>query len=248
MLGRFFCFLQQTGITARNPVTPAVVTSISARGDPFMPYIYSQQEIEALLDAARNLERDIYYPLKPETYELLIRLLYTLGLRVGEALRLRLADIDTARASLFICNTKFYKDRIVPYGPRLAQHIRTYLDAREACMPSGKPGAPFFFGRRGIPIPVGEIDKRLPLLLESAGIHTGPEKRRPRWHDMRHSFAVSRLLQWYEEGADVQSKLILLTTFMGHADIASTQVYLTITEQLLRVANDRFYQKFGQYC
>jgi len=84
--------------------------------------------------------------------------------------------------------------------------------------------------------------------LERAKIETAPEKRRPRWHDMRHSFAVSRLLQWYEEGVDVQNKLILLATFMGHTEIASTQVYLTMTEALLRIANDRFYQNFGHHC
>lgn len=247
-LKHFFRYLQQTEITDHNPVTPAVISSFSARADPFIPHIYSQREIEALLGAAQQLKRDIYYPLKPETYELLIRLLFTLGLRPGEALRLRLADVDTSRASLFIRNAKFYRERIVPHGPCLAQHILKYLGARESEMPSGKPGDPLFYRRRGTPIPVAEIDKFLPRLLTRAGLETTPGKRRPRWHDMRHSFAVSRLLQWYEEGVDVQNKLILLATFMGHTEIASTQVYLTMTEQLLQVANDRFYQNFGRHC
>lgn len=248
VLEQFFRFLQRTGVTDQNPVTPAVINSFSARADAFIPHIYTQGELEALLIAARQLKRDIYYPLKPETYELLIRLLFTLGLRPGEALRLRLADVDTAHATLFIGNTKFYKERIVPYGPRLAQHILTYLEARETIMPSSTPEAPLLFRRRGRPIPVGEIDKFLPRLLARAGLEQGPKERRPRWHDLRHSFAVSRLTQWYEEGANVQNKLILLATFMGHTEIASTQVYLHMTDQLLRLANDRFYQNFGRSC
>lgn len=247
-LERFFRFLQQTGVTDQNPVTPAVINSFSARADAFVPHIYTQPELEALLTAARQLKRDIYYPLKPETYELLIRLLFTLGLRPGEALRLRLADVDTAHATLFIRNTKFYKERIVPYGPRLAEHILKYLEVRETVMPSSEPQAPLLFRRRGRPIPVAQIDKFLPRLLARAGLETHPEEQRPRWHDMRHSFAVSRLTQWYEEGVNVQNRLILLATFMGHTEIDSTQVYLNMTDQLLRLANDRFYQNFGHSC
>ena len=97
-------------------------------------------------------------------------------------------------------------------------------------------------------IPVAQIDKFLPRLLARAGLETHPEEQRPRWHDMRHSFAVSRLTQWYEEGVNVQNRLILLATFMGHTEIDSTQVYLNMTDQLLRLANDRFYQNFGHSC
>jgi site-specific recombinase XerD len=84
-----------------------------------------------------------------------------------------------------------------------------------------------------------------PRLLKAAGITPPPEHGQPRPHDLRHSFAVHRLLQWYEQGADVQSRLVLLSTFMGHVSIYSTQVYLTITDNLLAEANKRFYRHFG---
>ncbi len=186
-------------------------------------------------------------PLSHRYYDdLLIRLLYTLGLRSGEALRLRIGDIDTVQATLFIRRSKFFKERIVPYGPRLAVHIQKYLELRKSFFVPVTGDAPLFFGRRGAVIPTAEIDKFLPYLLDEAGIETAPGKRRPRWHDLRHSFAVSRLLRWYEEGGDVQSKLTVLSTFMGHVEIYSTQIYLTITDNLLNEANKRFYTEFGQ--
>jgi len=85
-------------------------------------------------------------------------------------------------------------------------------------------------------------------ILNRNHIDAGSRQQQPRLHDLRHTFAVHRLLRWYEQGENVQSKLMLLSTFMGHVEIYSTQVYLTIIESLLHEANQRFYREFGVSC
>lgn len=84
-------------------------------------------------------------------------------------------------------------------------------------------------------------------LMKSSGIPEASEKSKPRLHDLRHSFAVHRLYRWYREGVDVQNRLVLLSTFMGHFNIKSTQVYLTITDDILKQASKRFYKNFGTF-
>ena len=100
-------------------------------------------------------------------------------------------------------------------------------------------------GRRCEFMTATKVDKFFPKLLTACGIVAPPDRRRPRLHDLRHSFAVHRLLRWYREDVDVQSKLVLLATFMGHVEIFSTQIYLNITDSLLNEANKRFHNAFG---
>jgi integrase/recombinase XerD len=245
-LAHFFRYLCSLKLVNRNPVTDAVIGSFGPPGQSFEPYIYSHQELILLLEASKQLQSDVWYKLKPETFYTLISILYAMGLRVTEALRLRVGDINIHQGTVFIRKSKFYKERVLPYGPKLSQCIQNYLDARKGIFTPVAANDPLFIGRRCEFLRATKVDKSFPRLLDASGIVVPDGERRPRLHDLRHTFAVHRLLKWYREGVDVQSKLVLLATFMGHAEIFSTQIYLTITDSLLSEANKRFYHSFGR--
>jgi site-specific recombinase XerD len=244
-LAHFFRYMCSLKHVSHSPVTPAVIDSFGPPGQSFKPYIYSRQEVTALLERSKQLESDIWYKLKPETFYTFISMLYTLGLRVSEALRLRICDINTNQRTVFIRKSKFYKERVLPYGPKLGECIQRYLYARREVLKPVTAKDPFFIGRYCEFLPATKVDKFFPKLLCASGINVSDDRRRPRLHDLRHTFAVHRLLKWYQESVDVQSKLVLLATFMGHVEIYSTQIYLTITDSLLGEANKRFYNEFG---
>jgi integrase len=185
--------------------------------------------------------------LRAESCSIIFALLYSLGLRMGEACRLRVGDLSLSEATLFIDQTKFYKSRYVPFGPQLGNRLRRFLDLRRGRQPSlGKDDALFVaLGPRHVN--QSGMNNTFRAIVDRLGIQGGPGHKAPRPHDLRHSFAVHRLLRWYREGADVQSKLPLLSTFMGHIDPTSTQVYLTITAALLQEANARFHRSFGYH-
>ncbi|MFC1652861.1 tyrosine-type recombinase/integrase [Planctomycetota bacterium] len=244
-LAHFFRYLRSLRIVSRNPVTQAVIDSFGPPGQTFKPYIYSREEVTLLLECSKHLQSDIWYRLKPETFSTLISILYTLGLRVTEALRLRIGDINIDNKTIFVRKGKFYKERILPYGPKLGRCLERYLDVRKKIVPSVTDKDPLFIGRHNEFMSAAKIDKFFPRLLKACGIVTPSDQHRPRLHDLRHSFAVHRLLRWYREDVDVQSKLVLLATFMGHVEIFSTQIYLSITDSLLKEANKRFYNTFG---
>jgi integrase len=214
---------------------------------PFFPHIYSRSEIGTLLGAARQLKASAYSPLRPQMFYLLIMLLYTTGMRLGEALRLRLGDIDRKSQSLCIRQTKFFKSRLVPLSSSVMKDLEDYLRLRQR---SGAPMSPdsFIFqnphqkgpySNSAIQEPFRRMLKRLGLKLTQG--HSGP-----RIHDLRHTFAVHRLEEWYRRGCDVQSRLGVLSTYLGHVGIASTQRYLTMTTELLQQASQRFSQYFNQ--
>ncbi|MGD1080209.1 MAG: tyrosine-type recombinase/integrase [Candidatus Sulfotelmatobacter sp.] len=171
-------------------------------------------------------------------YETIFALLYGLGLRVGEVVRLTLADVDFTRDLLLIRESKFQKTRIVPLGPNLARRLKRYVEERHGCHPA--PERPLFsFTKRGC-IHVGTISQTFHTLLPRLQLHVPPGVSPPRLHDLRHSFAVGTLLRWYRQGIDPNCRLMHLATFLGHVDPNSTAVYLTITEELLNQAARRF--------
>ncbi len=159
-------------------------------------------------------------------------------MRVGEVARLKLGDVDLLCGTLFIRDTKFRKSRIVPMGPNLAERLKHYIvechDSTEG------PDMPLFsFTERGC-VHEGTISRTFHLLIPSLNLDIPPGVSPPRVHDLRHAFAVGTLLRWYREGIDPNCRLIHLATFLGHVDPNSTAVYLTVTEDLLREAAQRF--------
>ena len=184
--------------------------------------------------------------IEPHTLRAILLLLYGAGLRVGEALALTVADVDLPNTLITVRDSKFFKSRLVPIGPQLAGVLTEYARRRAAAHPENDPGRRFFLGKRGAPIQVQTMDGTFERLRDLAGIQrTDGARYQPRLHDLRHSFAVHRLVRWYEQRADVQRLLHYLSVYLGHAHSRHTQVYLTMTPNLLRQAGGRFEQYAG---
>lgn len=245
LLGRFFDHLQAIGAIAQNPVTPLLLQGRRTPPSSFRPCILTTGEVAAILDAARRLPAYRRFPLRPQTCHMILALLYGLGLRVGEVRRLNVRDVELGRSTLSIRETKFYKSRLVPFGPRLQRRLEAYLQARAGIFPPLREDDPLFVTFRRRAISQVTIFHTFQKLWDASEVRASCG-RRPRVHDLRHSFAVHRLLRWYREGVDVQERLPRLSTFLGHVEIHSTQVYLTITADLLNEANARFYEQFGR--
>jgi site-specific recombinase XerD len=220
-------------------------TTIPKRPPPFRPYIYSQEELRRLLKATVEFETP-RTKLQGATLRALLLLLYGAGLRIGEALALTLAAVDLSAALLTIGESKFYKTRLVPIGPRLNATLAAYADHGRQWDHANDPGVAFFLTRTGTAVTRGMAERAFARLRDIAGIYREDGARyQPRLHDMRHSMAVHCLVNWYREGADVQRLLPQLATYLGHVDVAATQRYLTMTPELLREASRRF-ERYAQ--
>ena len=231
---RFFAFAVMQQWIQRNPVSASPRHETGAR----IPYLFDLDAAKQLLAVARSLPERSMARYRGLVYETIFALLYGLGLRVGEVVRLTLADADFARDVLFIRETKFCKSRIVPLGPNLAQRLKRYVEQRHGS--NAAPERPLFsFTKRGC-IHEGTISQAFHTLLPKLQLHVPPGVSPPRLHDLRHSFAVATLLRWYRQGIDPNCRLMHLATFLGHVDPNSTAVYLTITEELLHQAAQRF--------
>jgi site-specific recombinase XerD len=207
---------------------------------PHPPHVYSTVELQRLLDATAILKAN-NSPLQVETYRMLLLVLYGTGLRISEAIALQLRDVDLAERLLTIRNTKFYKTRLVPFGARLAAAIAAYIDHRSALpMPEGRAAA-LICSRTGHHLWYQDVIRQFQRLRAAADIGCPPgASRLPRLHDLRHTAAVHRVLAWYRDGRDVQRLLPQLATYLGHAEIKSTQRYLHMTPELLQEASKRF--------
>jgi integrase len=206
-------------------------------------HIYSRQEVCRIMAAARRLGPS--GSLRPVVVSTMIGLLYATGLRIGEALNLTLGDVDLRRRVIEVREGKFRKSRYVPLSPSTAQQLAIYLrQRRKAGFPTVST-APIFLNiigtRHGHP---GFVTVFLEILRD-IGLRGPKGQRGPRIHDLRHSFAVSRLLAWYRQGANLTTKLPLLSTYMGHCTISGTEVYLHATAQLLEQAGQRFHTHFA---
>jgi site-specific recombinase XerD len=177
--------------------------------------------------------------IQPHTLRLLLLLLYGTGLRAGEALRLRGCDVDLRKHLLTIWDTKFFKSRLVPIGTELCQALSRYQTDRMRPLANGDRSV-FFVTRRGRAISLGRLEAAFTRLLRQTHVGQGHPGHRPRPHDLRATFAVHRLIAWYREGADVQVRLPLLATYLGHVNVSATSVYLTMTTELLVEASVRF--------
>jgi integrase len=177
-------------------------------------------------------------------FRLLISLLYTTGMRIGEILKLLLRDIDWDEETLHVRETKFFKSRLVPLSRSMVGEMECYVQLyRRSGVPIGRESPLFENPHTQRSFSKSCIRDSFHRLCDSLGIKTRGGGR-PRLHDMRHTFAVHRLEDWYRKGEDVQSKLGLLSTYMGHGGISGTQRYLTMTTELLQHASGLFSQYF----
>jgi len=214
----------------------------------FVPHIYSQDELHRLLDATACCQGP-RCKLQPYTCRMLILLLYAVGLRISEALSLQLINVDLSAGVLTIRESKFYKTRLVPMSPALTGAVGEYVAQRAKQHPTQLGGA-LFLTRAGTPVARHTAENVFSRLRVRAGVLRRDGGRyQPRLHDLRHAFAVHRLISWYRQGADVQRLLPQLATYLGHVHIAATQRYLTLTPELLHEASLRFerYAQEGQH-
>jgi integrase/recombinase XerD len=183
---------------------------------------------------------------EPITLRAIVLLLYGTGLRVHEALSLNHEDIDLPNGLLTVRHTKFFKSRLVPFSQSLTRILSDYA-ARHGTVATMPPATPFFTRRNGARVLQTSLEGCFRRLCEHAGIRRDDGARyQPRLHDLRHSFAVHRLTSWYRQGADVQKLLPKLSVYLGHAYLAATQVYLSMTPELLAEANARFERYAGK--
>jgi integrase len=211
------------------------------------PYIFSEQEVARLLQAASGLKRVSRSSLRPEVIRLAIVLLFTTGIRRRELLHLTQGDYDRRHATLLIRESKFRKSRLLPINTGIADEIDRYLRARILRkLPFFSDTALIWNAAKGGRAYSGtNLRCCFRSLLQHCSIFT--EKRRlPRIHDARHSFAVNALLRWYREGTEVEAKLPLLATYMGHASVAATHYYLHWIEPLRTAASEKFASHYGQ--
>lgn len=158
-----------------------------------------------------------------------------------ESLTLSVADVDLPNAILTIRNTKFFKTRLVPISRHLTSVLAEYARWRAVIHPAISDDRRFFLSKRGAAIHLDTLEDSFQRLREHAKVCRPDDARyQPRLHDLRHTFAVHRLTEWYRQGADVQRLVHHLSVYLGHAHLAATQVYLTMTPELLQQAGTRF--------
>jgi integrase len=203
------------------------------------PHIYTEAELEALLAAARGLKSAT--GLRPRTYATLIGLLICTGLRISEALRLARDDIDWGQRTLMIRQTKFHKSRLVPLHPTTIQALESYARLRDRCQPTPRTEA-FFVSERGASISYQTVNDTFVNLRTHLPGPASPERRAPRIHDIRHTFACRRLLRWYAEGVNLDHAILSLATYLGHTQVKHTYWYLSAIPDLFALAVARFEQ------
>ncbi|MBZ5623002.1 MAG: tyrosine-type recombinase/integrase [Acidobacteriia bacterium] len=236
----FYRFAMARGYASSSPF-PTIVP----QAPQFLPYIYLQAEVLRLLDATTACCENPRSKLQSYVCRMLILLLYAVGLRISEALALTLNDVDLPAGILTIRESKFYKTRLVPMSPTLTGTLGVYV-GRRAMEHSTQPEARLFVTRTGTPVARNTAENIFSRLRIRAGVMRQDGSRfQPRLHDLRHVFAVHRLIAWYRQGADVQRLLPHLATYLGHIHIAATQRYLTLTPELLQEASQRF-ERYSQ--
>jgi len=201
------------------------------------PYIYSEAEISALLAAARRLSPR--HGLRPHSYATLFGLLACTGLRVSEALRLTRSDVAWGQNLLTVRVSKFRKTRLVLLHPTTTQALSTYAQLRDHFHPLPRTER-FFVARHGTPLSATVVRGTFRQLRDQLSWAARSGTRAPRIHDLRHTFACRRLLEWYKAGTAVDEVIDALATYLGHADVSCTYWYLTGVPELLELAVARF--------
>ena len=216
----------------RHEIPPADVLRRPVRRA--VPFLYTEQEITELMDATGRLRSQ----LRRATYRTLFGLLAVAGMRVGEAIRLDHDDLDAAAGLLTVRESKFGKTRELPLHPSTVTALRDYLRVRNAHQNAPVSDA-FFISPAGTRLLYCNVHSTFRQLRSDAGLAQRSPACRPRIHDLRHRFAVLTLLDWYRDGVEVQPRLPLLSTYLGHAHPRHTYWYLHAAPELLAIAGQR---------
>lgn len=223
-----------SAVDPRTEVPPPDLLPYPYRRQP--PYIYSDDEIRRLIDAARQLPG--VTELRSHTYATLLGLFAVTGMRTNEPLRLERDDVDLAQGVLTVHETKFGKSRYVPVHDSTRQALRRYAAHRDRLCPNPLCRR-FFLSERGTPITEWALRYTFVKLSRQTGLRSSTDSHGPRLHDFRHRFAIETLKQWYRCDLDVQPRLPQLATYLGHANVSDTYWYLTAVPELLELAARR---------
>jgi integrase/recombinase XerD len=232
---------------ARHHIASDPKTEIPAPGLlPFRPqranpYLYSDEEIKRLLEAALTLSPVM--ELRRWTFHVLLGLLSVTGLRVGEALRLKLDDVDLDNGVLTVRGTKFGKSRLVPIHVSTREVLADY-GSRRARLLGERDAAHFFVTQTGHQLDGGDVRRVFYRLSRQIGLRAVNDSHGPRLHDLRHRFAVETLLGWYRSGQDVERRLPVLSTYLGHVHVSDTYWYLSAHPALMNLAMNRLEQRW----
>ena len=222
-------------LQALDPATEVPPEDVlSRRQGRVPPYLYSPAEISALMSAADGLAP----AMRAMTWRTLIGLLAVTGIRQGEACRLKRDDVDLDAGTLVIAESKFGKSRQVFLHPTAITALRAYEKARDEAFPEPEAAA-FLVNSLGRPLDGHNLPHTFAPLAAAAGIQAPPGRRAPRLHDLRHVFTVATMLDWYRDGGNVQARLPVLSTWLGHVDPKSTYWYLQAVPELLALAAGR---------
>jgi integrase len=193
----------------------------------FKPYIFTHEQIEAIMCKADQLKPHPISPYGHKIFPVLLRMLYGTGLRISEALSLACRDVNLNDGVLTIRHAKFNKERLVPMSESLTRICSEYWKSMELM-----PDDPFFPSRDKEKLSTGGIYSRFRIILFDCGISHGGKGSGPRIHDFRHTFSVHSLGQWVKDGKDVYCMLPTLATYLGHSNISSTGNYLRLTAEI----------------
>jgi integrase len=228
-----------TYLRATIPETEVPDSALVASFRRPQPYLFTLDPIRTLIQEAKQAKPQ--GALRPHTLSTLIGLLASTGLRVGEALRLRVTDVwlDGDPPCLHLRETKFYKSRLVPLHPSTADQLRHYADRRTALRYDALSDV-FFVSEQGGELHRGALWRWFTTRCRTLGMRPTDEGRRPSLSALRHSFAVERMRLWYDDGVDVQARLPNLSVYMGHVRPQESYWYLSATPELLTTAAERF--------
>lgn len=227
----FAAWLHASG--ADVPVIPAALlpTSTTRRA----PFIYSQTDLDRLLTACPLFFSNARVA---ATMRTIIGLLAATGMRIGEAIRLTIPDLDVAEHLLLVRGTKTPLDRLVPLDPSTTRALLDYLNLPERSATNPSPTGPIFVNNRGSAFVIETIEQHFRALADALEL-TSPGQRRPRLHDLRHTFATGHMIAAYTRGANPARTLLLLSTWLGHTSTEHTYWYLTAVPELLAAAAGR---------
>ena len=225
-LEQFSSYLRDLGIQSYIPKLPPFPQST------FIPYIYSHKEIEALFRASdelklSNVQMDSCIFCMPA----LIRLLYCTGLRLGEALAMKMEDVNLDESYLRVRDSKNGKQRIIPISDSMTSVCKEYVKYRNQ-LPLGKRESGYFFIKlegSKCGYSVGQWFKKC---LKKAAIPYIGRWQGPRIHDLRHTFAVTSLSNMAESGIDLYASLPILSSYLGHQSLKATEHYVRLTANM----------------
>ena len=224
----------------RTEIPPAGLLPFRARRA--RPYLYTEQEIQRLLTAAKSLSSSS--GLRPWTYHCLFGLLAVSGLRISEAIKLERQDVDFHQELLTIRQTKFNKSRLIPLHTSTRDVLTQYAEHRDRLVPSPRSSC-FLLNDCGRCLERSTVLRTFHDLSRQIGLRGPSEHTGPRIHDLRHRFALNTLIQWYRAGEDIERRLPVLSTFLGHTHVADTYWYLSVHPELMGLATSRLEQRWG---